>query len=187
MEVSNSQLLLQFNNTTAWLCSTCSLVIPSSCLNSRNPRNPRSSCGGLRRSRKTLRDRPVPGLSSLSSLSSQLAPSLSPLLCIPTPHLCRPPFVLGMERPQDDHGRERAESNTSLGNDKGTPACQSCRKRKLKCSRDSPLCAQCARLGTEASTCSSCYNRVANPEKVVRVGMITISKNPASKVVRLRA
>ncbi|KAN0110702.1 Fungal specific transcription factor domain containing protein [Hyaloscypha variabilis] len=48
--------------------------------------------------------------------------------------------------PAAENGSEKAESNHPVREDE-TPACQSCRKRKLKCSRESPSCNQCTRLG----------------------------------------
>lgn len=39
------------------------------------------------------------------------------------------------------------EPSDSAGAEEDKPACQSCRKRKLKCSREAPSCSQCERLG----------------------------------------
>lgn len=53
--------------------------------------------------------------------------------------------------PAAENGSEKAESNHPVREDE-TPACQSCRKRKLKCSRESPSCNQCTRLGKKVGT-----------------------------------
>jgi hypothetical protein len=38
-------------------------------------------------------------------------------------------------------------NNGSQAGDDDTPACASCKKRKLRCSRESPTCSHCQRLG----------------------------------------
>ena len=48
--------------------------------------------------------------------------------------------------PPAENNPEKNGSNHSVREDE-IPACQSCRKRKLKCSRESPSCSQCTRLG----------------------------------------
>ena len=40
-----------------------------------------------------------------------------------------------------------ADPSESAGAEEHKPACQSCRKRKLRCSRETPSCSQCERLG----------------------------------------
>ncbi|KAH5332185.1 hypothetical protein HBI23_071760 [Parastagonospora nodorum] len=40
-------------------------------------------------------------------------------------------------------------SNGSQAGDDDIPACSSCKKRKLRCSRETPTCSHCQRLGTE--------------------------------------
>lgn len=42
---------------------------------------------------------------------------------------------------------ESRSEHLGLVREDDTPACLSCRKRKLKCSRESPICTQCSRLG----------------------------------------
>jgi len=39
------------------------------------------------------------------------------------------------------------DGSASVDGEDEIPACQSCRKRKLKCSREMPSCTQCSRLG----------------------------------------
>ncbi|KAE9372531.1 hypothetical protein N431DRAFT_466776 [Stipitochalara longipes BDJ] len=56
-----------------------------------------------------------------------------------------------------ENGSEKTGSNDSVREEE-TPACQSCRKRKLKCSRESPSCSQCTRLG-----CTCQYERRDKP------------------------
>lgn len=41
-----------------------------------------------------------------------------------------------------------AEEATIIGADQDRPSCQGCRRRKLKCSRESPTCSQCQRLSS---------------------------------------
>ncbi|KAH8762932.1 fungal-specific transcription factor domain-containing protein [Hyaloscypha finlandica] len=59
--------------------------------------------------------------------------------------------------PQAENNPEKNGSNHSVREDE-IPACQSCRKRKLKCSRESPSCSQCTRLG-----CTCQYERRDKP------------------------
>ncbi|MAD87699.1 MAG: hypothetical protein CL912_32465 [Deltaproteobacteria bacterium] len=43
---------------------------------------------------------------------------------------------------------DRVQASSSAGAEEDSnPACQSCRRRKLKCPRESPSCSQCIRLG----------------------------------------
>jgi hypothetical protein len=50
---------------------------------------------------------------------------------------------------QNDSSEEMPGNNTDHNQrdePEEIPACQSCRKRKLKCSRETPACSQCSRL-----------------------------------------
>lgn len=47
---------------------------------------------------------------------------------------------------QEPEGSEKSQSTSAVAVDEDSPACQSCRRRKLKCSREAPKCSQCSRL-----------------------------------------
>lgn len=64
---------------------------------------------------------------------------------------CRSPYITQRVKNQMSHSGSTKEqvtgSSSSGGADEEHAACQSCRRRKLKCSRENPACSQCSRLG----------------------------------------
>ena len=141
-------------------------------LHSRNPRSPRSPpLSHVGRSHHQFLLKGLPDLRTSSQLLLLLRPirrseplvwpaeqllSLSQLFNGGTPRSQHPTasrgMSAGMEKPPQQHGHGLDTADTSIlhgggGEEKETPACQSCRKRKLKCSRESPSCSQCSRLG----------------------------------------
>lgn len=61
---------------------------------------------------------------------------------------------------QNPHNR-RSPARSVAGEDEGSPhedslpACLSCRRRKSRCSRERPSCAQCFKIGTYFESCFS--------------------------------
>ncbi|KAB8255029.1 fungal-specific transcription factor domain-containing protein [Aspergillus pseudonomiae] len=69
-----------------------------------------------------------------------------------------------------------------LNSDTETPACQSCRSRKLRCSRDLPSCTRCQRLGVD------CYYDYTKNKPGVKVGIIqTLTQRVESLEAQLEA
>ncbi|KAB8276487.1 hypothetical protein BDV30DRAFT_246376 [Aspergillus minisclerotigenes] len=69
-----------------------------------------------------------------------------------------------------------------LNGDTETPACQSCRSRKLRCSRDLPSCTRCQRLGVD------CYYDYTKNKPGVKVGIIqTLTQRVESLEAQLEA
>ncbi|KAE8382655.1 fungal-specific transcription factor domain-containing protein [Aspergillus bertholletiae] len=73
-------------------------------------------------------------------------------------------------------------SAVPLNSDTETPACQSCRSRKLRCSRDLPSCTRCQRLGVD------CYYDYTKNKPGVKVGIIqTLTQRVESLEAQLEA
>ncbi|KAE8136436.1 fungal-specific transcription factor domain-containing protein [Aspergillus pseudotamarii] len=69
-----------------------------------------------------------------------------------------------------------------VNGDTETPACQSCRSRKLRCSRDLPSCTRCQRLGVD------CYYDYTKNKPGVKVGIIqTLTQRVESLEAQLEA
>ncbi|KAE8330226.1 fungal-specific transcription factor domain-containing protein [Aspergillus sergii] len=69
-----------------------------------------------------------------------------------------------------------------LNGDTETPACQSCRSRKLRCSRGLPSCTRCQRLGVD------CYYDYTKNKPGVKVGIIqTLTQRVESLEAQLEA
>lgn len=50
-----------------------------------------------------------------------------------------------------DEQRDEQQLEDEAASDTCLPSCESCRKRKLKCSRGKPVCSNCERLGREST------------------------------------
>ncbi|KAJ5303076.1 hypothetical protein N7476_009875 [Penicillium atrosanguineum] len=64
------------------------------------------------------------------------------------------------------------EISIQQGTETETPACQSCRSRKLRCSREVPACSRCSRLGRSSLTRVECHYDYTRNKPGVKVGII---------------
>ena len=72
------------------------------------------------------------------------------------------------------NGSQNAGSGDSVPEDP-IPACESCRKRKLKCSREIPSCSQCARLGKDVSSLQKYFTKLhGQGARVCMTGRISL-------------